>query len=304
MELSIIIVNWNTQELLEKCLDSVISDIGGIESEIIVVDNASKDGSVEMLQGRFPRVNLIVNRENPGFARANNQAIQMSKGRYVLLLNPDTIVKPGAVGCLLQYLKNLPGSGVAGPCLRNPDGSLQVSAYPRPRLFNEFWRMFHLDVIWPYANYPMHRWNVKQIREVDVLLGACMLLPRQALDSAGLFDESFFMYSEEVDLCRRLQLSGWKLFWVPMAEVVHYGAQSTKQVAEEMFLQLYHGKVQYFRKHYSWLVVQVYKLVLFFASLFRLALTPLAYLESPERRNELLSLSNYYRHLIGSLSEF
>jgi hypothetical protein len=135
-------------------------------------------------------------------------------------------------------------------------------------------------------------------------MGACILLPRRALDAAGLFDEDYFMYSEEVDLCHRLRKNGYSLHWVPEAEVIHFGGQSTQQAAEEMFLRLYQGKILFFRKHYSWIVVQAYKLILFLASLGRLALTPLAYLEGPVRRQQHLNLSNNYLRLIGSLPGF
>ena len=304
MDLSIIIVNWNTRAFLQGCIESVLVNLDGFENEIIVVDNASDDGSVEMIRANYPKVQLIVNPNNPGFARANNQAIRRSSGRYVLLLNPDTVMKPGSLEVLFKFLEESSRAGAAGARLLNADGSLQISAYPEPTLWREFWRLFHLDAIRPYANYPIHRWNVKQAREVDVLMGACIMLPRRALDAAGLFDEDYFMYSEEVDLCHRLRTNGHSLHWVPEAEVIHFGGQSTQQAAEEMFLRLYQGKILFFRKHYSWIVVQAYKLILFLASLGRLALTPLAYLEGPARRQQHLNLSNNYLRLIGSLPGF
>ena len=121
--------------------------------------------------------------------------------------------------------------------------------------------MFHLDQFYPYAIYPMEQWNQDQPREVDVLMGACLLIRREALDEVGLLDEDFFMYSEEVDLCTRLRRSGWLLYWMPSAEVIHFGGQSTRQVAEEMFLRLYEGKILYFRKHHSSLTVFIYKFI-------------------------------------------
>lgn len=304
MDLSIIIVNWNTREYLDRCLQSVLGELGGLGNEIFVVDNASDDGSVEMIQTQYPQVRLIANEGNPGFARANNMAIRESKGRYILLLNPDTEMKAGALAALLEFMERTPGAGAAGARLLNADGTLQTSAYPEPTIGRELWRLFHLDTIRPYANYPMHAWDLKQPRQVDVLMGACVLLPRKALDTAGLFDEQFFMYSEEVDLCLRLRRAGWQLYWVPQAEVIHYGGQSTQQAAEEMFLCLYRGKIMYFRKHHPEAAVRVYKGILLLASLSRLALTPLAYLESPAKREQHLKLSKNYRRLIISLAGY
>jgi GT2 family glycosyltransferase len=304
MELSIVIVNWNTRELLDGCLQSLLANLDGFEAEIYVVDNASDDGSAEMIRVRYPQVQLIANQNNPGFAHANNQAIRRCSGRYLLLLNPDTVMKPGSLKLLYDFMEETPGAGAAGARLLNPDGSLQLSAYPEPTLWREFWRLFHLDKLRYYANYPIHRWNVKQPRAVDVLMGACLMISRQALDASGPFDEEYFMYSEEVDLCHRLRESGFSLYWVPEAQVIHFGGQSTQQAAEEMFLRLYQGKVIFFRKHHSWAAVQAYKFILFLASLGRLALTPLAYLEKPAQRRQHLDLSNNYLRLISALPGF
>jgi GT2 family glycosyltransferase len=147
----------------------------------------------------------------------------------------------------------------------------------------------------------MDQWVLDEAREVDVLMGACMLIRSEVLDAAGLLDEEFFIYSEEVDLCTRIRRSGWRLFWVPSAEVIHFGGQSTQQVLEDMFLRLYQGKILYFRKHHSKLEVILYKLILFMATLARLALTPIAYLESSAKRREHLDLSRNYRRLLWEI---
>ncbi len=301
MDLSIIIVNWNTRQLLAECLDSIYASLPDRECEIWVVDNNSKDGSQRMLRELYPEINLIANSCNPGFARANNQAIHQCTGEYILLLNPDTVVKPGALSLLMKFLDEHPQTGAVGPRLINADGSLQISAYPQPTLWREFWRLFHMDNFHPWALYPMQEWDAAAPRQVDVLMGACLMIRRKVLDQIGLFDEDYFMYSEEVDLCCRIRQAGWLINWVPQAVVVHYGGQSTDQVAAEMFLHLYQGKILYFRKHYSWLSVQLYKVVLLLASLGRVALTPIAFIEPPERRKKYLELSDNYRRLIGAL---
>jgi GT2 family glycosyltransferase len=213
-------------------------------------------------------------------------------------------VKPGALATLVQFLDQRPEAGGVGPRLLNPDGTLQVSTYPRPTLFREFWFLFHLDKLHPVARYPMDRWGGEEPREVEIVVGACLLLRRKALEQVGCLDEDFFIYSEEVDLCYRVMRGGWRFYWTPQAEVVHYGGQSTQQVAAEMFMRLYQGKVLYFRKHHGPLAVLAYKLLLFLASLGRLALTPFALLEKSPQRQKHLVLSNNYRRLLWSLPGF
>jgi len=302
--LSIIIVNWNTRELLAQCLESVSHEIhrlGPLGVETLVVDNASTDGSTQMVQERFPWVQLTENQKNVGFARANNQAILQSTGRYVLLLNPDTEVKPGAFEALIAFMEAHPHVGGAGARLLNPDHTLQASCYAAPTLPREFWRMFHLDALVPYGTYRMEKWDLSKHREVDVIQGACLILRQDVLNQVGLFDGEYFIYSEEVDLCHRLRNAGWKLYWVPQARVVHYGGQSTQQVAAEMFLRLYQGKIIYFRKHYGWFTSHIYKLILAAATLTRLLITPLAWLERPPKREQHLTLASHYRRLLFSL---
>jgi GT2 family glycosyltransferase len=254
-----------------------------------------------MVRQRFPQVHLIQNRENTGFARANNQAIRQSAGNYVLLLNPDTLVESGALAALLAFLDEHPRAGAAGPKILNPDGSAQISSHPRPTLSRELWRLFHLDTLWPYAEYPIKRWAADRAREVDVLMGACLLLRKSVLDQVGLLDEDYFIYSEEVDLSYRIQQAGWRLHWVPQAHVVHFGGQSTYQAPTEMFLNLYHGNIKYFRKNHGWSAAQFYKLILLTATLSRLVLAPFVFFERSSRRQKHLALVDRYRRLIMAL---
>ena len=318
-DLSIVIVNWNTRELLAQCLESLVAShdvqIPGpakqpeihrhspITTEVRVVDNASTDGSAAMIRARFPWVWLVENRENVGFARANNQAIRESVGRYVLLLNSDTEVKSGALETLVRFADAHPQVAAVGPRLLNPDGSLQGSCHPAPTLAGEVWRLFHLDALWPYALYPMSEWELDTPRRVDVIQGACLLLRRTALDQIGLLDEDYFMYSEEVDLCQRLRRAGLSLYWVPESQVVHHGGRSTQQVAAEMFLQLYQSKLLYFRKHHGWPAAQLYKVILAAAACARLSLSPLAWLAQFPRRERRLTLAGQYLRLLRALPE-
>jgi GT2 family glycosyltransferase len=304
MDLSIIIVNWNTCDLLAQCLESVLDEmhrLPGLEIETLVVDNASTDHSISMLQEQFPWVRLIENQENVGFAAANNQAIQQSTGRYVLLLNPDTEVEPGALAALISFLDTHPQAGATGAQLLNPDGTLQTSCYPFPTLTGELWRLLHLDALCPFGVYHMADWDMGLPREVEVIQGAALMLRREALDQVGFLDDQYFMYTEEVDLCYRLKKGGWSLYWVPQAKVVHYGGQSTNQVAAKMFLCLYESKLIFMRKHYGWLATQSYKLILFVTSLARLSLSPLAWLETSPQRKRHLTLTNHYYRLLKAL---
>ena len=277
MDLSIIIVNWNTRELLAGCLSSVASssvsirsradetlgpesepaktnqelltlDRKGLATEVIVVDNASTDGSASMVQKRFPWVKLIANRENAGYAGANNQAIRQSESRYVLLLNSDTVVEADAVEMMVRFLDDHPGAAGCGPRLINADGSFQPSCHPMLTPHREFWRLMFLDRLWRRASYPQSMWTTRQPRPVEVIKGACLLLRQQALDEVGLLDERYFMYTEEMDLCYRLSHAGWELWWIPQSVVLHYGEASSQQMAEEMYIQLYQSKVQFHRK--------------------------------------------------------
>ena len=299
--LSIIIVSWNTAWFLENCLASIKANPPTSPFENWVVDNASTDDSPRMVREKFPKVHLVENRENLGFARANNQAIQRCTGKYILLLNPDTFVAPGALQALVDFLDEHPEAGAAGARILNPDGSLQISSHPRPTLSRELWRLFHLDSLSPYAEYPLTEWETNQAQEVDVLIGACLLLRKEILDQVGFLDEDYFMYSEEVDLCYRIQRAGWRLFWVPQAEVVHFGGQSTQQAPTEMFLNLYHGKIKYFRKLNGWLAAQIYKLILMIAALSRLILAPFVFFEHSSRRQKHLTLVDRYWRLILAL---
>ena len=266
-----------------------------------MVDNASTDNSAGMMRERFPQVQLIENDENVGFAKANNQAILLSNGQYVILLNPDTQIKPGALDTLVRFMDENPQAGAAGPKLLNPDGTLQTSCSPTPTLSRELWRLFHQDKIRPYGEYDMGTWDLEEPRQVDILQGACLIIRRGVLDQVGLLDEDYFIYSEEVDLCYRMKKAGWQLYWVPQAEIIHYGGESTSQVAEDMFLQLYRSKIIFFRKHYGWFSAQIYKLILSVAAITRLMVSPIAWLERPSKRQRHIAVAGYYRRLLASL---
>jgi N-acetylglucosaminyl-diphospho-decaprenol L-rhamnosyltransferase len=301
MLLSIIIVSWNTKDLLDSCLNSIFDNPFNEEYEVWLVDNASSDGSVEMVKTKYPSIKMIENQNNPGFAGGNNQAIRVSSGKYILLLNPDTEVKPDALNALVSFLEECSQAGAAGARLVSPDGSMQLSCHPDLTLPREMWRLFHLDKLRSYGVYDMHQWDKHVPRQVDVLQGAALLLRKSALDQVGLMDEDYFMYTEEVDLCYRLRKAGWQLWWVPKSEVLHYGGQSTKLVKEKMFLTLYESRLKFFRKHHGSLTATGYKIVLSAAALIRVVLTPLSWILHPSNRERTSTLSSHYRRLLAAL---
>ena len=269
--LSIIIVNWNTREMLAQCLHSVVAQT---DAEIIVVDNASSDGSVEMVRQQFPTVRLLANRENVGFARANNQAIQQSTREFLLLLNSDTVVHERALERLVVFLSQRPAVGAVGARLLNGDGSLQSSCRPMLTPAREFWRLLFLEKLYPIANYDQHLWDTVTPRQVDTLKGACLLLRRTALDQVGLLDEQYFMYTEETDICYRLSQAGWQLWYLPTAVVTHFGEAASNQVADRMYLQLYRSKVQFYRKFGGRNRARLFKSLMMIAYLPRVLLRP------------------------------
>lgn len=260
MDLSVLIVNWNTRDLTAHCLASLAGtadrvdgqtlDYGPYRAEVIVVDNASADGSAPLIRDQFGWAQVIEAETNLGFAGGNNRAYAASRGRYVLLLNSDTVVHAGAVRALIDFMDAQPDCGAAGARLLNADGSLQPSCQPMLTPGREFWRLIFLDAVWPRATYRMARWDTQTPRRVEVIKGACLSVRRAALpDAAAVLDERYFMYTEEVDLCYRLLQAGWSLYWVPQAVVTHFGEASSRQSYNRMYVQLYRSKIQFYRKY-------------------------------------------------------
>jgi GT2 family glycosyltransferase len=243
-----------------------------------------------MVRQDFPRVHLIENSENVGFARANNQGILQTTGDFILLLNPDTVVLPEALQILLDFIGNQDHIGAVGPMVLNPDLTLQSSCNPMPTLLREFWHLMHLDRILRLSVYGEEHWDAHVSHEVEVLQGNCLLIRREALSKIGLLDESYFMYTEEVDLCYRLLHAGWLIHWVPMARIIHYGRQSTDQVPAEMFLELYRSKLNFFRKTRGLAGAMIFKLILFVFVISRLLYSGIRPGSLQDRRQPYLTL--------------
>lgn len=244
--ISIIIVNWNTKELLRDCLQSVYKTVQGIVYETIVVDNASLDGSVAMLQREFPAAHVIENKVNRGFGAANNQALSIMKGRYALLLNTDTVLTENAVSLLFSFMEGRPDTAMACGQLLNADGSRQNSIAAFPSLLTLMTNISLLEYIWP-RRYPSKRYTFTEPVEIDSGIGACLIIRKQAIDEVGMLDERYFFFFEETDWAYRMKAAGWKIFHVPQAFIYHLQGQSIgRDVRSRM--EFYHSRYQFFRK--------------------------------------------------------
>jgi len=252
IDLSILIVNWNTKDALADCLRALPEAVASVPAETIVVDNGSSDGSPEMVRAQFPWVRLIENGENAGFVRATNQAIAESRGDYLLLLNSDAIATPNSLARMVSFMRHHPDSGAVAPKLVNPDGSFQASYARFPTLFSESLSAFGLNRrLWgPHHPSPPPRPD-EIPHPVDWAPGACLLLRRSAVEAVGPLDEGFWMYSEDTDLCYRIHRAGWKVYYLPDVEIVHLGGASSRQCRPESVARLYGSKLRFFRRHYG-----------------------------------------------------
>lgn len=252
LELSIVVVTYNSRRHVRDCLESIQRTAGGIDHEVIVVDNASQDGTQDIIRNEFPKTHLIANPENLGFARASNQGITPSQGRHILLLNPDTVVLPKTLATLLKEMNQSPETGLLGCRLLNPDRSLQLSFGYEVNIWNEVVRKIVFN-LWENHRFPPVGWILRSLhsrkREVAWVKGACMLLRRQALLDVKLMDEAFFMYLEDADLCRRVRQSGWQVRYTPEAEVIHIGGGSVRSNRERSALEHRRSQLYYFKKH-------------------------------------------------------
>jgi GT2 family glycosyltransferase len=271
---SVVIVNWNGAGLIERCLDALKGCGDQTPFEVIVVDNASSDQSPVIIREQYPEVKLVANTKNYGFGTANNRGVALARGKYYLLLNSDAFVWPGAIDKMVELMESRDNIGVVGCKLLHEDGALQRSCYNFPTLATELWWGLWLDRAFPssktFGKYEMRYWEMDDVREVDSVMAACVLLRREAIDQVGLFDEQFFMYSEEVDLWYRVKQAGWKVFYTPEAVATHIWGGSTRKTKLKNFLELYRSRVMFFRKHYGQMTTSLYKLVLAFASLLRM----------------------------------
>jgi len=298
LDVSVIIVNWNTRDILRDCLISVYSQTKDISFEVIVVDNASMDGSSLMVKAQFPDVKLIENSENRGFAAANNQGMAVARGRYVLLLNSDTVVLKNAIAKTVKYADLNPDTAVVGCRVLNPDRSLQPTCFMFPSILNMILSSTYLYKLFPRSTFfgreRMSWWDRSDAREVDVVTGCFMLVRSKAINEVGMMDESFFLYGEETDWCYRFRQSGWKVMFAPVAEIIHLGGESSKQARADMLVQLRQSRLAFMKKHYGWCT---HKLACVAVIIFFLLRLPVwlcrALISSKKRREALVKLHAY-----------
>ena len=271
-DLSVIIVNWNAKELLAACLESLFADGEEVTMELFVVDNASSDGSVEMVQTRFQEVMLIANAENLGFARAANQAIRRSRGRYILLLNPDTLVMKDALPRMVRFLDRQPLIGALGAKILTPNGSIDFRGGRRfPTPLTEFFDQARISKIFPssriFNRYLMGYWDHNDSREVDLLSGACMMVRRETIEEVGPLDEDFFLYGEDVEWCYRIKKAGWKIFYYAEAQIIHLGGGSTKRYPKSLGIEQMRSINLFFKKRYGVLDSWLHRLLILLVTL-------------------------------------
>lgn len=302
MDVSIIIVAWNVRNFLHDCLESIYEETKGIEFEVIYVDNASKDGSVEMVEKNFPKVKTIQNTRNKGFAVANNQAIEEAKGRYVLLLNSDTVILDDAIAKTIEFADAHPEAAVVGCKVLNPDKTLQPTCFMFPSILNMLLSASYLYKLFPKSRFfgreRMTWWDRSDAREVDVVTGCYILIRKKAIEKVGIMDERFFIYTDETDWCYRFKKNGWKVLFVPEPEIIHYGGQTTKQMMREFKLQLFGSKLIFVELHRSKLEFPV---ACFLTAMFFLLRVPywiaMAALRKHKRKT---SIQNAKTYLLGS----
>jgi len=256
MTLSIVIVNYNTQTLLQSCLESVYAGANGTPLDIWVVDNNSRDGSVSMLHERFPVVRVVANPANVGFSRANNTVIAQTRSEYILLLNPDTLIIDDAIERMVRFMDERPHVGIAGCKVLNRDGTLQLAcrrSIPTPGV--AFCRLSGLSRVFPgnqrVARYNLTYQNPDEPHEVDAVSGAFLMIRRKVVEDIGLLDERFFMYGEELDWCLRAKRAGWAVMYYPGAQIIHYKGESTKYNSRRAALEFHRAMYLFHRKHFA-----------------------------------------------------
>lgn len=253
MALSIIVVTWNSQEFIRNCLDSIFLSGGNFSSEVIVVDNASSDQTTKIVEELYPQVNLIQNKKNLGYAKANNQGIEVATGEHILLLNPDTQVLEDALSLMCEFMEENPKIGALGPKLLNPDKSVQLSCREFPTFSTLVWEFLGLSRLFPkskvFGKWKMGYFDFDEPREVDQPMGSCLMLRRETLEDVGVFDENFVMFFNDVDLCYRIKKSGWKIYFYPEAKVIHHKGASTRKAKAKMIWLSHLAFYKFFKKH-------------------------------------------------------
>jgi GT2 family glycosyltransferase len=272
MDVSFVIVSWNAKDYLRKCLRSLADACARLEHEVIVVDNGSSDGSPEMVEAEFPEVRLIRNAHNAGFAAANNQGLAIARGRYLALVNSDVELFPDTMERLIAFMEAHPDVGLLGPKVLNADRTIQPSCRTFPSLRSWLFRTLALDTAFPrsrlFGEHFMTHWSRDEVRDVDVLSGCFWLIRRSAYEQVGGLDTRFFMYAEDMDLCRRYRQAGWRTTFCPEGQIIHYGGASSGNAPVRFWIEMQRANLQYWKKHHGTVsTIALYLLLIAYHSL-------------------------------------
>lgn len=265
MKLSIIIVSWNVREGLLRCIRSIEENKPSCTFEVIIVDNASTDGTVDIIQKHFSEISLIINNDNRGFAAANNQALKKSQSKYILFLGPDTIIHPKSLDILVEFMDSNEDAGACGPKLLNGEGTIQRSVRRFPSFRGVLYRhtAFRFLGIFKdeYKKWVMKDFKHNRQMDVDQVMGSALMMRMSVIEQVGRMDESFFMYYEEVDLCYRIKQAGWRVVFMPEAVITHLGGRSTGQIPVRKRIMAMASLLKFFRKHRGKFVTGVFNCV-------------------------------------------
>jgi GT2 family glycosyltransferase len=306
--LSIVIVTNNSASFIHECLQSIIDQQTPFPVEVVVIDNASTDGTVTLIERQFPQIQLIKNSENRGFNVANNQGIKRSAGDLVLLLNPDTRLEHHALEEMVKFMEHHNDVAAIGPKILNGDGTLQRTGVSFPSLWNTFSESLFLDELFPRSRvFGRHRRlyeNPDTEYEVDYVQGSCLLVRREPLEKAGLLDEEYFLYFDETDLCYKLKRQGWNIVYVPRAVVTHYGAGGATFYDEVRLIRFYQSYILFLKKHYSAARQFMFRILLIWRAIVRISVFFFAGIVSRERRSEFKERGHAYRKAALLLLKF
>jgi GT2 family glycosyltransferase len=285
-KVSVSIVHHQGLEMLRDCLQSIFTETRDLDFEVIVVDNVSDDGAVEMIAADFPQVQVLKNTERHGFGHNQNTGIRACKGEYIFIYNDDTLLHKNALRILCDFLDQNPKVGLVGPRLVNADGSLQLSCYKFPGPSRYIWENLLLSAAFPdstvFGDY--RNWQHDAVREVDFVIGAAMLVRRAVVEQVGLFDERFFMYAEETDWQIRIKKAGWQIKLCPDSVVTHLGGQSSEGTKDRQFCEFNSSAVKLIQKHYGAVGAMVQRFAMIFGSLIRIFIWSVVFVVIPSKR--------------------
>jgi GT2 family glycosyltransferase len=290
-EISVIIVAWNCRKVLSDCLNSILLQIKPEVSEIIVVDNASSDGTADMVRTNFPSVKLIESNSNIGFAQGNNLGLEAATGEYVFLINPDVVVSDNTFAKMLNYLRSNPEIGMLGPKIVGPDGAVQRSCMRTPTLWNQLCRALALDTLTKksrlFGGYLMNDFQHDELREVDIINGCFWLVRRSALQQVGGMDPRFWMYADDLDWCRRYTEAGWRVVFFPEAEAIHLGGVSSDNAPIFCYVQMQQADLQYWRKYHGVFSYACFFFILYVSHAIRSAVSAILYVVRASSRSTM-----------------